>query len=402
MPPLLFDAVVFDLDGTLVATDRFWLAAAGRGARRAFAQLGLDRALPSDAQWMSLVGTPIESGFRALFPELSAAQRDAVLRACVAEEEAALAADGVPAMPGAREVVRALHARGAALAIASNCQGPYLDHMLDGLGLRRLVVAAFCRDTPGVVSKADMVRQILERLGTRSAVMVGDRSSDRDAAWMNGIPHVHCAFGFAQGDEEVDAEGRIAALAELPRLLEGRARWLGAALARIGVPSAAVRTVGITGPPASGKTLLARDAARLLVAQGVPAAALALGGTGAGGVGAESWERALGPRRRAGGELDLEHGDLLGARTVPPEAVLFLEGPGLVRFRARLGLDRVLELELAPAVAARRRRGAARPGPALFLPDQDAPGEPGGADLVLEASNPLGAPLEAPAGRRSD
>ena len=38
-----FDAVLFDLDGTLLATDRFWIPAARVGARRAFEELGLDR-----------------------------------------------------------------------------------------------------------------------------------------------------------------------------------------------------------------------------------------------------------------------------------------------------------------------------------------------------------------------
>src|SRR5438477_482957 len=68
---ILFDAVVFDLDGTLVATDRFWIESAERGARRALAALGLTRALPTANQWLSLVGLPLEIGFRSLFPELT-------------------------------------------------------------------------------------------------------------------------------------------------------------------------------------------------------------------------------------------------------------------------------------------------------------------------------------------
>ena len=59
-----FDSIVFDLDGTLVATDRFWIPAARAGARRAFEELGLERELPSADQWMSMVGYPLEEGFR--------------------------------------------------------------------------------------------------------------------------------------------------------------------------------------------------------------------------------------------------------------------------------------------------------------------------------------------------
>ena len=37
-----FRAALFDLDGTLIATDRFWIQAARVGARRAFQELGLE------------------------------------------------------------------------------------------------------------------------------------------------------------------------------------------------------------------------------------------------------------------------------------------------------------------------------------------------------------------------
>ncbi|NOT29640.1 MAG: HAD family hydrolase, partial [Planctomycetes bacterium] len=263
-----FDAVLFDLDGTLVATDRFWIESAERGTRRALRELGITRALPTPQQWLSLVGLPLEVGFRALFPELREDDRQAVLRACVEEEEAMLRQGVVLAMPGAREVVERLHARGFALGIASNCQQSYLDHMLDALELHGLVRAAYCRESPDITSKGDMVARLLADFETRSAVMVGDRASDRDAAWENGIPHVHCAFGFAQGDEAVEAEGRIDSMSELEPLLDRRGRWIEQALERVGAFERPGLRLGVTGGPASGKTLFARDAARLLAARG--------------------------------------------------------------------------------------------------------------------------------------
>ncbi len=97
-PALCFDAVLFDLDGTLVATDQFWIESAERGAARAFRTLGIARTLPTPQQWLSLVGLPLDVGFRALFPELSEGDRRTVLSACVEEEEALLRRGGVPAM----------------------------------------------------------------------------------------------------------------------------------------------------------------------------------------------------------------------------------------------------------------------------------------------------------------
>lgn len=422
--PPCFDAVVFDLDGTLIATDRFWIESAERGARRAFAALGLARSLPTPLQWLSLVGLPLEVGFRALFPELSEDQRAVVLRACVEEEEAQLVRDGVPAMPNAREVVRSLHAQGLALGVASNCQQSYLDHMLDALGLRSLVRGAYCRESPGIGSKADMLARLLADFDTRSAVMVGDRSSDRDAAWQNGIPHVHCAFGFAQGDESVEAEGRVAALPELLPLLARRGRWIAHALERIGafqdgLGGVTVRSglrIGVTGGPAAGKTLLARDAGRLLAARGIPVAAVSLADFAPANppADADPLEATVDLERlgsellhphEAGQEVRLPRPDLLGQERVPAGAVLFLEGAFLLGSKLRTGIDRLIHLALPETVSWRRVHGrdCHHPGSSAAVPaqlekafllqralEQRFPPRLA-ADLVLDGTNPLGA-----------
>ncbi len=424
MPALCFDAVLFDLDGTLVATDRFWIESAERGARRAFAALGMKRALPSPQQWLSLVGLPLDVGFRALFPELSEQHRRAVLTACVEEEEAMLRQGGAPAMPDAREVVGRLHGLGLALGIASNCQQSYLEHMLDALELRPFVRGAWCRESPGITSKGDMVARLLADFGTRSAVMVGDRSSDRDAAWENGIPHVHCAFGFAQGDEAVEAEGRIESLAELVPLLERRGHWIEHALERVGAFERAGLRLGITGGPAAGKTLFARDAARLLTARGRPAAAVSLAHFAPAEVapGADALESAVDLERLArellrphetGAAVPLAVPDLLGQTEVPAGAVLVLEGAALLGARLRTGLDRLIHLDLPETVSWRRLQGRdghpERPEPLAQALRTRLAGQRAleqrypprvSADLVLDGTNALGAaqPTHVPAG----
>jgi len=267
VPPLLFDAVVFDLDGTLVATERFWVPAARTGTRRAFAELGIERPIPSAREWMGLVGRELAVGIADLLPDLGIDAREAVLRACVEEEHRTIAADEAPWMPGARDVLEGLRSAGVRTGIASNCSAAYLEQMWGKLGLEGLVDEGRSLDSAGIVDKADMIEDLLGRFDTRSAVMVGDRAGDRDAAWANGIPHVHCAFGYAADGEEVRAEGRIEDPGELVGLLGRRADWIAAALERAGVgrtPRGAGPVVGVTGAPLSGKTLFARDAARAL------------------------------------------------------------------------------------------------------------------------------------------
>ena len=418
MGQVLFDAVLFDLDGTLVATDAFWAVAAERGARRAFAELGLSRQLPTPREWLSMVGLPLAQGFAAVFPELAPDVLARVMERCVEESHVALRTGGAVEMTGARELLAELASRGVALGIASNCAQAYLDVMLRELRLGELVREARCLQSPGVGNKADMIADLLATFGTRSAVMVGDRATDAAAAHANGIPHVHLACGYAAQDEHVEAEARIGALAELLPRLEGRAEWIARSLAPwLGRERA---TLGITGHSGSGKTLFARDAARVWAAHGRPAVVLALDGF----LRPEA-ERADAPHARADHlahafDLDTLETDVLGPRRrgeatrpgpwgppVPASATLFLEGLFLADPRLRGGLDSLLVLE-APEGLLRARLGAREPVLALrerflerYLPAQrafDARHPPLPGDLRLDASNPLGpqARREAP------
>jgi phosphoglycolate phosphatase-like HAD superfamily hydrolase len=270
-PPFPFDAVLFDLDGTLVATDRFWVRAADLGAGRAFAELGLERELPSAEQWMGMVGLPIEQAFDDVFADLAPEARVVVLRRCLEAEREALRAGGAAPLPGALETLAVLRARGVRLAIASNCGRPYLDSMLTRLPLGELVDEARCLDSTGVATKADMLADLLEVFGTRSAVMVGDRRGDAQAAHANGLPHVHLADGFAPAGEAFECEATLEGLGGLIGRLEGRSRWIAGVLEELGAFSdEPPASIGVAGRPGAGKTLFARDAARLLEARGAP------------------------------------------------------------------------------------------------------------------------------------
>ncbi len=262
-PLVLFDAVIFDLDGTLVATERFWVAAAMRGAERAFEELGIEREQPSAQEWLSMVGLPLERAFERVFADLSAPQRARTLALCVEEEHKALDAGGAAPMPGAFEALAALRERGVKLGVASNCSQAYLDAMLDGLreggeSLRAFVREARCLDSARVRNKTDMIRDLLESFGTRSVVMVGDRATDAEAAHSNAVPHIHLSSGFASVGERVECEATLHGLDELVGVLGGRARWIGDVLRELDG-----RTIGVTGRPAAGKSTFARDLVRV-------------------------------------------------------------------------------------------------------------------------------------------
>ncbi|MEM9383275.1 MAG: DNA gyrase subunit A, partial [Planctomycetota bacterium] len=268
-----FEAVLFDLDGTLVATERFWPDAARAATLRFFTERGIERPVPTTAEWMSMVGLPLHEGFDRTLGDLAPDVRAALMDACVEEEHAMLARGRAALLGGVREALTELASHGVRLGIASNCGPDYLELMMRGLGLGTWIEEGRCLASPGVSDKADMIEDLLHTFGTRSAVMVGDRRGDRDAAWANGVPHVHIPRGYGGGVDDVVAEAVLDGMDQLLPTLRTRDEVLGEALA----PLAGARVVAVTGLPLAGKTLAARDLARLAERAGVRAEVIPAG-----------------------------------------------------------------------------------------------------------------------------
>ncbi len=264
MRPFSFDAVVFDLDGTLVATERYWPDAA-RAATRAFLdERGIERRIPTTAEWMEMVGTPLACAFDVAFSDLSPLDRAVLVDACVAQEQTLLERGRAALLAGVPETLEELKQRGVRLGVASNCGSDYLASMMGSLGLDRWIEEGRCLQSPGMSGKADMIEDLLHTFGTRSAVMVGDRRSDRDSAWANGIPYVHIPRGYGGLQEAVDAEAVLDAVDQVPRTLEERACFMHGLLDQHG----GAASIAVEGMPLAGASLFARDLARAAAHRG--------------------------------------------------------------------------------------------------------------------------------------
>ncbi len=177
------EAVVFDLDGTLVDTEDVIL----QGTRYAL-DLHVERSFTDDELW-ELYGRPVDEVWRVLGGE-----RAAALNASYLEFYHRNRLELVRAFPGVLDTIAHLARRGVRLGLLSTKTRPEGLTELTSAGLDGVFeVMAFVEDQPSPKPDAGGLLAILDQLGVRpsQALMVGDGPMDilcgRDAGARTGV-----------------------------------------------------------------------------------------------------------------------------------------------------------------------------------------------------------------------
>jgi HAD superfamily hydrolase (TIGR01509 family) len=134
-------AVLFDMDGTLVDSEKVWSVGLAELAARYGGEL-------SESARLAMVGTSALDTMVILHDDLRQPWRDPVAGADWLDRRMVeLLADGLEWLPGARELVTAVRAAGVATALVTNTRRMLVEVALDTLG----------RDTFDVVVTGDDV-----------------------------------------------------------------------------------------------------------------------------------------------------------------------------------------------------------------------------------------------------
>ncbi len=215
---MTWDAVIFDLDGTIVDSAAGILGSLHDTMR----DLGLpDR---GDEELRYFIGPPIHDSFIDLFGMTL---------------QGAIAATGLyrshyrdgggilrfTAFPGVPELIRDLHANGTTLALATSKPESSALIILDRLGITdQFDAIAGASEDESISEKAEIIAIALERLdavGKRPAhpVMVGDRVHDVEGSAVNDIPCIRVLWGFGDDSESAGTIAQVRTPDELRRLL---------------------------------------------------------------------------------------------------------------------------------------------------------------------------------------
>jgi phosphoglycolate phosphatase len=191
---MLYRTVLFDLDGTLL--DHF--AAIHRCHAHTMRQLGLPE--PTLAQVHAAVGAGLEVAVERLVgPELKAAAL-AIYR----PYWDATMLDDVQLLPGARELLVALRARGIKTGVFTNKHGPSSRLACVHLGVADLLNVNFgATDTAWLKPDPQFARHVLAALGAEAAttLLVGDSIYDCQAARNAGLGFYGVTTGTHTADE---------------------------------------------------------------------------------------------------------------------------------------------------------------------------------------------------------
>jgi len=215
--PLRFRTILFDLDGTLV--DHF--AAIHRSHSHTMVRLGLPA--PTLARVRAAVGGGLENALAQLVGPARVAEALPIYRAYW---DATLL-DDVVLLPGARELLAALRARGVRTAVLTNKLGSSARLICEHLAIAPLLDAVVgAADTAWLKPAPALTRHVLAQLAADAAaspepverandtLLVGDSPYDVQTAHQAGLP-CWCVTTGTHTAEQLRAAGADAVYANL-------------------------------------------------------------------------------------------------------------------------------------------------------------------------------------------
>ena len=208
-----FSAVLFDLDGTIVDS------APGITSTLTHTLDHLGLPVQTHAELLRWVGPPILDSFRD-YGHLDEDESRYAL-AIYREKYAAEGVYDATAYPGVLDLIRAIHAAGVPLSLATSKPESLAKLILVDLGVADCFTEITGASEDEVRSKkADVVEEALRRLRADGAdlsnvVMVGDRIHDVEGAAAHGVPTIFVSWGYGTPDEADEALLTASTAAEL-------------------------------------------------------------------------------------------------------------------------------------------------------------------------------------------
>lgn len=164
-----------------------------------------------------LMGKTMTEIGEALFPELPADTRNALMRENMEHENEYLQKVSGRFYDGLEETLLSMTEEGFRFYIVSNCQDEYIQALLQYGRYHECITDFDCYGRTGL-PKCDTIRILMkrDRLKPEETVYLGDTSMDETAAGKAGIAFIHAAYGFGTAEHPLAV---VHDIRELPQVI---------------------------------------------------------------------------------------------------------------------------------------------------------------------------------------
>ena len=188
------DGIIFDIDGTIWNTtyvvERAW--------NKALDECGLSYAHVTAKQLQGLFGLPMMDIIDAIIPNETTEKKLEFKPLCYKYEDEFISRESGELYDKMVETIKRLSEK-YPLYVVSNCQGGYIELMLEKTGMKPYFKDFTC---PAYTDKlkADNILIIAERNGLKNPIYIGDTQMDANACKAANVPFVFAEYGFGTCD----------------------------------------------------------------------------------------------------------------------------------------------------------------------------------------------------------
>ena len=213
--------LAFDIDGTIYDAGNILEEAFGEGIESYIKndnKLTLKK--PSKEEITATLGLPLEEIFLILFPELSKVARDELAFICTENLVCMIKEKKGTLLDGVFETIAELDRKEYKMLVASNGVRAYVEAILETYDLKKFFSKPFVYPEGDIINKTGVVEHYISVLDDlEQIIMIGDRYTDLEAAVLNKIPFIGCAFGHAGADEIAGEKFIVNSFREIPGII---------------------------------------------------------------------------------------------------------------------------------------------------------------------------------------
>ena len=205
-----YEMVIFDLDGTLWETEKITHKTANAVLKRYDSNKEVTLEVIKNA-----MGTNFEKTAEMYMPYYDKEKREKILGEMIFLNSKILSEFGGNVYENLKETLDNLIKK-YKLAIVSNCGSGYIEAFLNSSKLEDYFID-FMAASKHKITKAQAIRQVMEKNNIYSAIYVGDTINDYKATINAEVDFIQAKYGFG---EDIYIEYSIKDIIELPELLE--------------------------------------------------------------------------------------------------------------------------------------------------------------------------------------